>query len=461
VDKIGDYMEISIKNLWQTVVDNIKESIPSEAFDLWIAPLNPLSLEDTVFTLGVPNIFFSQWLQEKQKENIEKILSESLQKPISLVFKEQQDLSQITETVVKAPEPSSLPAASRQKDQIDPRYVFETFVVGASNSFAQRSCEAVAKNPGQQFNPLFIYGGVGLGKTHLLHAIGNYVKQNNPSLRALYVTAEQFVSEFINIIRPSGFDDMKTAFKNKYRTLDFLLIDDIQFLTDKEKTQEEFYYVFNTLYSSKKQVVISSDRPPKELTIEERLMSRFLWGNTAEIQAPDLETRIAILRQKAIDEKIFVPDDVLTHIASQIKSNIRELEGSLLRISAFSHFTNTPLTVDSVQKILKDIIKPTDNTRITIDLIQKVTATEFNLDFKDMRSKKRTDAVAFPRQIAMYLARNMTDEFSTTEIGDAFGGRDHTTVMYAVEKIKKKIDSDPYFNAKINEIIKKIRSAEN
>jgi chromosomal replication initiator protein len=460
VDKIGDYMEISVKELWQMVVDNIKQNIPTETYDLWISPLNPLSLEDNIFILGVPNNFFSQWLQEHQQENIEKILSDKLEKPIKLDFKPQQDLSQIMEKVERSPEPPSAPAINKQKDRIDPRYVFDSFVVGASNRYAQWSCEAVAKNPGQQFNPLFIYGGVGLGKTHLLHAIGNYIKQNNPSLRVLYVTAENFFSEFVDVLR---FDDnAKASFKNKYRTLDCLLIDDIQFMAGKTASQEEFYNIFNALFSARKQIVISADRPPKELEkVAERLISRFVWGNIADIQPPNLETRVAILRQKASDEKIFVPDDVLMHIATQVKSNIRELEGSLLRISSFSLFTQTPLTVDSVQKILKDIIKPSDNVRITIDLIQKVVASEFNLDFKDMRSKKRTDAIAFPRQIAMYLARNMTDEFSTTEIGDAFGGRDHTTVMYAVEKIKEKTVSDPYFNAKINEIMKKIRSSEN
>jgi chromosomal replication initiator protein len=232
-------------------------------------------------------------------------------------------------------------------------------------------------------------------------------------------------------------------------------------LVGKESSQEEFFYMFNSLYDSRKQVVISSDRPPKELEkVEERLISRFEWGIIADIQPPDLETRIAILRKKAEDEKLYVPDDVILYIATRVKSNIRELEGSLLRITAFSAFTGTPLTVDSVEKILKDIIVDSAETKITIENIQKVVAGEFNIELRDMKSKRRTDAIAFPRQIAMYLARTMTDEFSTNDIGDAFGGRDHTTVMHACNKIKEKMNTDPYFNAKLNQIIKKIRFAE-
>ena len=292
----------------------------------------------------------------------------------------------------------------------------------------------------------------------MLHAIGNYIKQSSPQLRLLYTTAEKFTTEFIESLR---FDKM-TSFKNKYRSLDCLLIDDIQFLVGKESSQEEFFYIFNSLYDSRKQVVISSDRPPKELEkVEERLISRFEWGIIADIQPPDLETRIAILRKKAEDEKLYVPDDVILYIATRVKSNIRELEGSLLRITAFSAFTGTPLTVDSVEKILKDIIVDSAQTRITIENIQKVVAEEFNIDLRDMKSKRRTDAIAFPRQIAMYLARTMTDEFSTNDIGEAFGGRDHTTVMHACNKIKEKLSADPYFNAKLNQIIKKIRLAAN
>lgn len=458
VDNYGDYMSTSVSDLWQKVVDNINLSITQETYNLWIAPLKPLSLENNIFTVAVPNVYFSQWIENHQLKNIEKILSENCGQAVILELKPQHDLTPIIAKVENTPAPADVSAPIMQKDQINPKYLFDRFVVGSSNRFAHGCSEAVAKNPGKQFNPLFIYGGVGLGKTHLLHAIGNYIKQSNPSLRVLYATAEKFTTEFIESLR---FDKM-TSFKNKYRSLDCLLIDDIQFLVGKESSQEEFFYIFNSLYDSRKQVVISSDRPPKELErVEERLISRFEWGIIADIQAPDLETRIAILRKKAEDEKLYVPDDIILYIATQIKSNIRELEGSLLRITAFSAFTGTPLTVDSVQKILKDVVKPPDDTaHITIENIQKIVAGEFNIELRDMKSKRRTDAIAFPRQIAMYLARTMTDEFSTNDIGDAFGGRDHTTVMHACNKIKEKMNSDPYFNAKLNQIIKKIRHSE-
>jgi chromosomal replication initiator protein len=457
VDKYGENMNDLVNDLWKKVVDNMNLAVTQETYNLWIAPLKPLTLENNIFTVAVPNIYFSQWIESHQQKNIEKTLSEQTGQQIILELKPQQDLTPILAKVENTPAPADVSAPISQKDQINPKYIFERFVVGSSNRFAHGCSEAVAKNPGKQFNPLFIYGGVGLGKTHLLHAIGNYIKQSNQRLRMLYTTAEKFTTEFIESLR---FDKM-TSFKNKYRSLDCLLIDDIQFLVGKESSQEEFFYIFNSLYDSRKQVVISSDRPPKELEkVEERLISRFEWGIIADIQPPDLETRIAILRKKAEDEKLYVPDDVILYIATRVKSNIRELEGSLLRITAFSAFTGTPLAVDSVEKILKDIIVDSAETKITIENIQKVVANEFNIDLRDMKSKRRTDAIAFPRQIAMYLARTMTDEFSTNDIGDAFGGRDHTTVMHACNKIKEKMNSDPYFNAKLNQIMKKIRLAE-
>ncbi|MDR1418209.1 MAG: chromosomal replication initiator protein DnaA [Endomicrobium sp.] len=453
-------MSNSVISIWEKVVDNIKSSVTPETYNLWIVPLKPVSLENNIFTLEVPNVYFSQWIVKNQQKNIEQIMSLEYGNTITLKFKPQQDLSQAIRKAEETPEHIDVEvpaqATTAQKDNINPKYIFPGFVVGASNRFAHGCCEAVAKNPGKQFNPLFMYSGVGLGKTHLLHSIGNYIKQSTSTSKVMYVTCEKFVTEFIESIR---FDKVST-FKNKYRGLDCLLIDDIQFLIGKESSQEEFFHMFNNLFTSKKQVVVSSDRPPKELEgVEERLISRFEWGIITDIQPPDLETRIAILRKKAEEEKIYIPDEVVIYIASQIKSNIRQLEGSLLRITAFSLFTGTPLTVDSVQKILHDIIKTDDSTRITIENIQQVVADEFNLDFKDMKSKRRTDAVAFPRQIAMYLSRTLTDEFSTNAIGDAFGGRDHSTVMHACNKIKGKMNQDPYFNAKINQIIKKIRNA--
>jgi chromosomal replication initiator protein len=341
------------------------------------------------------------------------------------------------------------------EEQFNPKYTFDSFVVGPSNRFVQAAAEAVAKDPGRAYNPLFIYGGVGLGKTHILHAVGHYVRQSRPGARVLYITSERFINEFIDALR---FERMKD-FRAEYRNLDCLLIDDIQFLVGKENSQEEFFYTFNALYDSRKQIVISSDRSPNETKVGDRLLSRFEWGVIADIQAPDLETRIAILRKKAATENIFVPDDVILYIASQIRSNIRDLEGSLIRIVAFSSLTGTPLTVDAARETLKDIVSSSESARlILIEDIQEVVAKHFNLDLKDMRSKRRTDAIAFPRQIAMYLARTLTEQ-STTEIGDGFGGKDHTAVMHACNKIKTKMSSDPYFTALVNKITQQIKTA--
>lgn len=448
------------EELWKKVVENLQQQLVQESFNLWIQPLKPLSLTGGKFVLQVPNKYFSDWLKTHQQKNIEKMLGEATGEPVTLEFQEIQDLTSILKKVEDIQEPAVATQAVKvlPDEQFNARYAFDRFVVGASNRFAHASCEAVAKDPGRQFNPLFLYGGVGLGKTHLLHAIGNHIRKNNPTLRVLYVTSEKFINEFIDSLR----FEKPASFRNKYRNLDCLLIDDIQFLVGRQSSQEEFFYTFNTLYDSHKQVVITSDRPPKELpTLEPRLISRFEWGVIADIQPPDLETRIAILRKKAEEERLFIPDDVTLYIATQIKSNIRELEGSLLRITAFSAFTGTPLTVDSVQKILKDVVRPPEDAApITIDHIQKVVSRHFNLEVKDMKSKRRTDAVAFPRQIAMYLARTLTDEFSTNEIGDAFGGKDHTTVMHACNKIKARMATDPYFVAKVNQISQEIRSGK-
>ncbi|MDR2666005.1 MAG: chromosomal replication initiator protein DnaA [Endomicrobium sp.] len=449
-------MNIPVLDLWQKVVNNIKPSMTAETYNLWVNPLKPIALESNTFILEVPNTYFSQWIANNQQKNIEQTLSCSCGYPIILELRPKQNISDIIKKVEDTPKRVDIPLQTMQKDQINHKYFFSGFVIGTSNRFAHGCCEAVAKNPGKQFNPLFLYSGVGLGKTHLLHAIGNFIKQSTPNLKVLYVTCEKFVTEFIESIR---FDKISN-FKSKYRSLDCLLIDDIQFLVGKESSQEEFFHMFNNLFDSKKQVVISSDRPPKELEgAEERLISRFEWGIIADIQPPDLETRIAILRKKSEEDKVYIPDDVILHIAKQIKSNIRQLEGSLLKISAFSEFTGVPLTMDSVQKMLKDIIKTDDHKQITIEDVQKVISEEFNIDIRDLKSKRRTDAIAFPRQIAMYLVRTLSDEFSTTTIGNAFGGRDHSTVMYACNKVKEKMNSDPYFNAKINQIVKKIRDA--
>jgi chromosomal replication initiator protein len=445
------------EELWSGVLSLLQPHFKDETYNLWIKPLKPLRWEGNLLTLQVPNRFFSDWIKKHSLNLIESSLRELLGQDSAIDFEVAQEIEPILQREEARVDPVPVPRPENQftEEPFNPKYTFESFVVGPSNRFAQAAAEAVAKDPGRAYNPLFLYGGVGLGKTHILHAVGHHIHRTRPQARVLYITSEKFINEFIDALR---FERMKD-FRAKYRSVDCLLIDDIQSLVGKENSQEEFFYTFNTLYDSRKQIVISSDRSPNETRVGDRLVSRFEWGVVADIQPPDLETRIAILRKKAATERIFVPDDVILYIASQIRSNIRELEGSLIRIVAFSSLTGTPLTVDAARETLKDIASAAEAARpITIEDIQQVVAKHFNLDIKDMRSKRRTDAIAFPRQIAMYLARTLT-EGSTTEIGESFGGKDHTTVMHACNKIKAKMSSDPYFVALINKITQQIKTS--
>lgn len=447
--------------LWDQVLVALKPDLKDETFDLWLKPLKPLSLESGVFTLRVPNRFFSDWIKAHYQSRIEEILTQAAQSPVQLSFENQVD-DTLTSSLskdwrgsldIKVTQPTAKPVVPNEDPKLDSKYAFDTFVVGPSNRFAEAAAEAVARDPGRVYNPLFIYGGVGLGKTHLLHSIGQRVQQNRPDARVVYVPSEKFINEFIDAIR---FERMK-EFRAKYRSIDCLLIDDIQFLMGKDSSQEEFFYTFNSLYDSRKQIVICSDRPPKETLVGDRLVSRFEWGVIADIQPPDLETRIAILRKKTQESGIPAPDDVILFVATHIKTNIRELEGSITRIMAYASLTSAPLTVDTARKVLKDILgAPEHSTPVTMEQVQRVVARHFNLDIRDMKSKRRTDAIAFPRQVAMYLTRTLT-EFSTIEIGAGFGGKDHTTVMHACNKIKNKLNGDPYFVALVNKITQEIR----
>lgn len=444
------------ESIWAGVTERLKATVKEETFNLWLKPLRALKWEDQLLTLQVPNRFFSEWVKKNCLKEIEEALQGILGHEASLAFEVSREIEPILKEEEARADPIPAPKTESHftGEQFNPKYTFDSFVVGPSNRFAQAAGMAVAKDPGRAYNPLFLYGGVGLGKTHILHAIGHSIRQHRANARVLYVTSERFINEFIDALR---FDKMKD-FRAKYRNLDCLLIDDIQSLTGKENSMEEFFYTFNSLYDSRKQIIISSDRTPGETKVSARLVSRFEWGVVADIQPPDLETRIAILRKKASSENIFVPDDVILYIASVIRSNIRELEGSLIRIVAFSSLTGTPLTIDSARETLKDIVSSNDSSRpVRVEDIQEVVATHFNLDLRDMKSKRRTDAIAFPRQIAMYLARTLT-ECSTTEIGGAFGGKDHTTVMHACTKIKTKMTSDPYFTALVNKITQQIKN---
>src|SRR5258708_1876452 len=349
-----------------------------ESYELWFKPIKPVSLETGSFVIQVPNPFFSEWMRDHYLPQIEKLLQERVGQPVALSFQ----VLQSTEALAPIPSAPRIvtphPAEPPHLDNhLNPRYMFDTFVVGHSNRFAQAASQAVAKDPGKAYNPLFLYGGVGLGKTHLMHAIGHHMCKTNPRARVLYTTSEKFINEFIDSLR---FEKM-AQFRQKYRNLDCLLIDDIQFLVNKESSQEEFFYTFNTLYDSRKQIVISSDRPPKEFpTLQERLITRFEWGVVADIQAPDLETRIAILRAKAEAERLYVPEDVTLFLATHVRTNIRELEGSLIRVVAHASLTAVPLTVDSARETLRDLIAPEEAAApVSLARIQRIVARHYHL----------------------------------------------------------------------------------
>lgn len=443
--------------LWKSISLILKPEMNPESYELWLKPVLPLQYQNNKFTVEVPNKFFSEWIKQNVSVRIEAILKQILSEEIFLdveVAQDQENFLKPPVILTPAPKPAAVEPPF-PTDHFNPRYTFETFVEGQSNRFAKAAAEGISKEPGIRFNPLFLYGGVGLGKTHLMHAIGHCIQQNNPGARVLYITSEKFINEFIDSLR----FERPADFRNKYRNLDCLLIDDIQFLIGKGRSEEEFFYTFNTLFDSRKQIVICSDRPPKEMsTLQDRLTSRFEWGVVADIQPPDLETRIAILRKKAELDGIFVPEDVILFVASQVRSNIRELEGSLIRIVAYSSLTGTPLTVDTARATLKDISNRNQLDRpITIDMIQQVVAKHFNLEPKELKSKRRTDAIAWPRQIAMYLGCTLT-ELSTTEIGEFFGGKDHTTVLHAREKVKLKLAENPYISALVNKITQEVKN---
>lgn len=448
-------MNLAVDTLWDDVLSVLRPQLNDESFDLWLRPIRPLAFESNRLTLQVPNAFFADWIRDHYQQQLESLLQEKAGEAVQLSFQvvrpTEEPVMPLVKPAASVPLISAPPLA---ENYLNPRYMFDTFVVGHSNRFAQAASQAVAKDPGKAYNPLFLYGGVGLGKTHLMHAIGHHMIQTNPNARVLYTTSEKFINEFIDALR---FEKM-SQFRQRYRSLDCLLIDDIQFLVNKESSQEEFFYTFNTLYDSRKQIVISSDRPPKEIpTLQERLITRFEWGVVADIQAPELETRIAILRDKAEAENLFVPDDVILFLASHVRTNVRELEGSLIRVVAHASLTGVPLTVDSARETLRDVIAREEAAApVSIERIQETVARHYHVDLHDMKSKRRTDAIAFPRQIAMYLARTLT-EMSTTQIGDSFGGKDHTTVMHATNKIKSRLETDPFFAALVNKISQEIK----
>lgn len=442
-------MSSDLEIIWNEVLKLIKVELTEVSFNTWLKTIKPIAITENKVILAAPNEFTKGILEGRYLNLIKNAIKQVSKKEYEIQFTiPGEDINiNIGQSVFNNN------TKTTQRSQLNPKYTFDTFVIGNSNRFAHAASLAVAEAPAQAYNPLFIYGGVGLGKTHLMHAIGHYILNQKPNAKVVYVSSEKFTNELINSIR----DDKNNQFRSKYRNVDVLLIDDIQFIAGKESTQEEFFHTFNALHDANKQIVISSDRPPKEIpTLEDRLRSRFEWGLIADIQPPDLETRIAILKKKAKVENIDVTDDVMQYIASKIHSNIRELEGALIRILAYSSLTNKKITVELAEEALKDIISSDKPRKITVELIKEVVSKEFNIKMEDFNSKKRTRTVAYPRQIAMYLTRELTD-LSLPKIGEEFGGRDHTTVIHAYDKIMEDISNSEDFKEKIDKLIKSVK----
>jgi chromosomal replication initiator protein len=446
-------MNLNIKEVWDKTLKLIKTELTEVSFNTWLKTIDPVCIKGNKFVLSVPNEFNKEILENRYVSLISNALKHVTNKDFQLEFITPNELSKYEIAESKENAQRFNPSLDFDIPRLNPKYVFDEFVIGNSNRFAHAASLAVAESPAKAYNPLFIYGGVGLGKTHLMHAIGHYILEQNPSSKVVYVTSEKFTNELINSIK----DDKNTEFRDKYRTVDVLLVDDIQFIAGKERTQEEFFHTFNTLYEANKQIIVSSDRPPKEIpTLEDRLRSRFEWGLITDIQAPDFETRIAILRKKAEIDSIIIPNEVYEFIARKIKSNIRELEGALTRIIAYSSLTNRDISADLAAEALKDIIASSKPKKVNADLIKSVVSQFYNIKMEDFESKRRTRSISFPRQIAMYLCRELTD-MSLPKIGEEFGGRDHTTVIHAYDKITKDKTADNQFKIQLEKLIKEIQ----
>lgn len=430
---------MSIEIEWDEALEYIQQKVPKQVFDTWFLPVQFDKVENSTIYLGVPNKFFGEWLDTHYGA----LLAEAVAiagggEPLTVEFivREKTSASPTELPSVVQGGKGQVPPKPRRGILLNPKYTFRNFVVGAGNQFAHAACMAVAEQPGQTYNPLFIYGGVGLGKTHLLNAIGNHVAEQR-DLRIAYLTTEQFTNEVINSIRYDKMMDLR----KRYRHIDMLMIDDIQFLVGKERTQEEFFHTFNALYEGHKQIVLSSDRFPKDMPdIEERLRSRFEWGLIADLQPPDVETRIAILRKKSEDEGVKLPEDVIQFLSTTMKSNIRELEGSLVRLGAYASLTGQVISLDLAKTVLRDLIGDKKKV-VAMDDIQEAVCAQFHVKIAELKSRRRSKTLVHPRQIAMYLCRELTDA-SYPEIGRQFGGKDHTTIIHACRQVTKAKETD-------------------
>jgi chromosomal replication initiator protein len=444
---------MDLAQVWEEILFLIESKMSRQGYDTWFAQSRLVSFDGLKMVIQVPSKFHRDWIREHHGETLGEVIREVTKKDnIEIDF-----FVEPQEPQKKTPKPAKDEKKEDRQERTnllhDRKYTFNSFVVGPSNQFAHASAKAVAEAPGRAYNPLFIYSGVGLGKTHLVNAIGHYVQSKSPRARVAYLSSEQFTNELISHLSHKTMD----AFRLKYRNMDILIIDDIQFMAGKERTQEEFFHTFNTLYEAQKQIVLTSDRQPKEIQdVDERLRSRFESGLIADIQAPDLETRIAILKKKADLQNIRLPDDVAAYLASILRNNIRELEGGLMRLGAIASLTNTEITVDLAKAEMKHLVDLREKT-ITKELIQKLVAESFGVKPVDLKSKRRTRTVVLPRQVAMYLCRQLAGS-SLPEIGLFFGGKDHSTVIHSCNTIEQKKEKDPELKARIEQLIKQLKS---
>ncbi|THJ21188.1 MAG: chromosomal replication initiator protein DnaA [Nitrospira sp. CG24E] len=447
---------MTIPSEWQSALAYIQGKVPKQVYDTWFTPIHLERIEGSTAQLGVPNKFFGDWLSQHYGSLLAEAVSATRggeETTIMFVISQKQARQSENSGGTATTSRQSTGVKPKRGILLNPKYSFKNFVVGAGNQFAHAACMAVAEQPAKAYNPLFIYGETGLGKTHLLNAIGNYVAERT-DLRIAYLTTEQFTNEVINSIRYDKMMDLR----KRYRHIDMLMIDDIQFLAGKERTQEEFFHTFNALYEAHKQLVLSSDRFPKDMPdIEERLRSRFEWGLIADLQPPDVETRIAILRKKSEDEGVTLPEDVIQFLATTMKSNIRELEGSLVRLGAYASLTGQTITLEMAKNVLRDLIGSKKKI-VSMDDIQETVGARFHVKIADLKSRRRSKMLVHPRQIAMYLCRELTDS-SYPEIGRQFGGKDHTTIIHACKQVTKAKDSDSALSATLDSLREQILRA--
>ena len=447
---------MSGSNLWDQVLARVETKVNRHSFYTWFKPTSFITERDGTIRVRVPNALFRDWLTKHYSAVIDEALSEVHRAGARVVFTtdDADPVDVLLELPMVESEPDAPPEELTDEEEgiLSARYSFDTFIVGPSNQFAHAASRAVAEAPSRSYNPLFIYGGVGLGKTHLMHAIGHYVATHLKNLKLTYISSERFMNEMVNAIRYDRILD----FRERYRSVDVLLVDDVQFLAGKEGTQTEFFHTFNALYDSQKQIVISSDCPPHEITqLEERLRSRFEWGLIADIQPPDLETKTAILKRKAEAEGVPLPDNVAIYIAGKIKSNIRELEGSLIRLIAYASLTGREISLPLAQDVLRNVLQ-NDERAVTIEIVQKAVADHYSLKVAELKSKNNSKSVAMPRQIAMYLCKSLTNA-SLPEIGKSFGGKHHSTVIHSIRKIEDLRQKDGDFNTLINNLMAAFR----